>query len=413
MGRGARRRWTTLVLLPASALAQTLTATNFVKYFDYDGIRAVAGTVTVTTTGTTQTLDFSLTGLDNYCAISHTPTDPNGCGIHIHSGTTCAGDAGGHYYDEGTTTDDPWVGIRYGGYGTVAGEDSDTTPGVDTGLLSSDLEGRALIVHNFDGDRIACALLAAPTPAPSSSPTAPTLTPSSSPTPVPVVVDWKRQMDPQTLSVPAGTTVTFTWPSGVNHDVHGMSDAAAFDNCDFGTNKPLSYFPGVSVGPEAGGTKYYGCTKTGHCADGQKIAITWIPEPNAPTPKPTLRPTPRPTVRPTPPMPTLRPSQKPTPRPTIMTTGMEDAGMEEEDGSEDQGEDQGEDQDENKGGGADAAGGGLAIMGIVIAAVVGLLCVGGFVRWKQLQSQDRTSKKGRDTRNPIQRAASESPTTAI
>ena len=85
--------------------------------------------------------------------------------------------------------------------------------------------------------------------------------------------------------------------------------------------------------------------------------------------------------------------------------------MEEEDGSEDQGEDQGEDQDENKGGGADAAGGGLAIMGIVIAAVVGLLCVGGFVRWKQLQSQDRTSKKSRETRNPIQRAAS--PTTAI
>ncbi len=85
--------------------------------------------------------------------------------------------------------------------------------------------------------------------------------------------------------------------------------------------------------------------------------------------------------------------------------------MEEEDGSEDQGEDQGEDQDENKGGGADAAGGGIAIIGIVIAAVVGLLCVGGFVRWKQLQSQDRTSKKGRETRNPIQPAAS--PTTAI
>ena len=85
--------------------------------------------------------------------------------------------------------------------------------------------------------------------------------------------------------------------------------------------------------------------------------------------------------------------------------------MEEEDGSEDQGEDQGEDQDENKGGGANAAGGGLAIIGIVIAAVVGLLCVGGFVRWKQLQSQDRTSKKGRETNNPIQRAAS--PTTAI
>ena len=405
-----------LVLLPASALAQTLTATNFVKYFDYDGMWAVAGTVTVTTTGTTQTLDMTLSGVDNYCSVYHAGSDPLTCGIHVHSGTTCAGDAGGHYYDEGTFTDDPWVGIRYGGWGSTSGSHSGTTS-VDTGLISSDLEGRALIVHDYDGKRIACALLAAPTPAPSFSPTAPTPAPAPAPTPVPVVVDWKRQMDPQTLSVPAGTTVTFVWESGIFHDVHEMSDATDFDNCEFGYNPPLSYMSGVSVGPEAGGTKYYGCTKTGHCADGQKIAITWIPEPNAPTPTPTLKPTPRPTPlpmptpRPTPPMPTLRPSQKPTPRPTIITTGMEDAGMEEEDGSEDQGEDQGEDQDENKGGGADAAGGGLAIMGIVIAAVVGLLCVGGFVRWKQLQSQDRTSKKGRETRNPIQPAAS--PTTAI
>ena len=399
-----------LVLLPASALAQTLTATNFVKYFDYDGMWAVAGTVTVTTTGTTQTLDMTLSGVDNYCSVYHAGADPNTCGIHVHSGTTCTDDAGGHYYNEETITDDPWASIRYGGKGTVSGT-ADGVVSVDTGLQLSELAGHAFIVHGWYGERVACALLAAPTPAPSSSPTAPTPAPAPAPTPVPVVVDWKRQMDSQTLSVPAGTTVTFVWESGIFHDVHEMSDATDFDNCEFGYNPPLSYMSGVSVGPEAGGTKYYGCTKTGHCADGQKIAITWIPEPNAPTPMPTLRPTPRPTVRPTPPMPTLRPSQKPTPRPTIITTGMEDAGMEEEDGSEDQGEDQGEDQDENKGGGADAAGGGLAIMGIVIAAVVGLLCVGGFVRWKQLQSQDRTSKKGRETRNPIQGTAP--PTTAI
>jgi len=389
MGRGARRRWTTLVLLPASALAQTLTATNFVKYFDYDGYTTVSGTVTVTASGTTQTFDMSLTGVDNHCSVWNAGDANNTCGIHVHSGTTCTDDAGGHFYNQDIFADDPWASIRYGGKGTVSGT-ADGVVSVDTGLQLSELAGHAFIVHGWYGERVACALLAAPTPAPSSSPTAPTLKPSPAPTPVPVVVDWKRPMDPQTLSVPAGTTVTFTWPSGVNHDVHELSDATDFDNCDFGTNPPKGYFPGVSVGPEDGGTKYYGCTKTGHCADGQKIAITWVPEAGAPTPKPTLR---------------------PTPRPTIMTTGMEDAGMEEEDGSEDQGEDQGEDQDENKGGGADAAGGGLAIMGIVIAAVVGLLCVGGFVRWKQLHSQDRTSKKGRETRNPIQPAAS--PTTAI
>ena len=217
MERGARRRWTMLVLLPASALAQTLTATNFVKYFDYDGMWAVRETVAVATTGTTQTLDMTLSGVDNYCAIYHEPTDPNVRHPHPLRHMREAG-LGGHYYSEGTFTDDPWVGIRYGGWGSTSGSHSGTTS-VDTGLISSDLEGRALIVHDYDGKRIACALLAAPTPAPSSSPTAPTLKPSPAPTPVPVVVDWKRQMDPQTLSVPAGTTVTFTW-SGVVHDVH-------------------------------------------------------------------------------------------------------------------------------------------------------------------------------------------------
>ena len=297
MGRGARRRWTTLVLLPASALAQTLTATNFVKYFDYDGPLATTGMVTVTTSGTTQTLEYSLTGVDNYCAVHVSGPDDNSCGIHIHSGTTCADDAGGHYYDDGTITNDPWAIVEYGGHGTTSGT-AIGTASVETGLLSSELEGRTLIVHGYDGGRIACALLAGPpTPGPTPSPGNPT---------------------------------------------------------------------------------------------------------RRPTPKPTPRPTLRPTIRPT-----LRPTLRPTPQPTAIT-----ASMEEEDGSEDQGEDQGEDQDENKGGGgADAAGGGLAIMGIVIAAVVGLLCVGGFVRWKQLQSQDRTSKKGRETNNPIQRAAS--PTTAI
>ena len=53
-----------LVLLLPAALAQTLTATDFVKYYNYNGDLAVAGTVTVTTDGTSQTLAYSLTGAD-------------------------------------------------------------------------------------------------------------------------------------------------------------------------------------------------------------------------------------------------------------------------------------------------------------------------------------------------------------
>ena len=64
--------------------------------------------------------------------------------------------------------------------------------------------------------------------------------------------------------------------------------------------------------------------------------------------------------------------------------------MEEEDGSEDQGEDQGEDESEDKG--ADSASGGLAVLGIALAAFLGLLCVGGYVRMKMFGSQDRSHR---------------------
>ena len=76
-------------------------------------------------------------------------------GIHIHSGTTCTGNALGHYYT-GAVTIDPWTSIAY------TSSTSGTTSGslsVDTGALSSSLVGKAMIIHAFDGSRIACALL--------------------------------------------------------------------------------------------------------------------------------------------------------------------------------------------------------------------------------------------------------------
>merc|ERR1719217_491914 len=88
------------------------------------------------------------------------------------------------------------------------------------------------------------------------------------------------------------------------------------------------------------------------------------PQPVAPTPAPTRRPTPRPVRQPT---------RRPTTRPT---TGA--AGMEEEDESEDKG--------------ADSASGGLAVLGIALAAFIGLLCVGGYVRMKMFGSQDRSDR---------------------
>ena len=124
-----------MLLLPA-AVAQ-LTATDFVKYYDYAGSLDTAGTVTVTTDGTSQTLAYSLTAdIDPLCGAGADSGTANSCGIHVHQGTTCTDDAGSHWYDDEEITEDPWATIGYSGAGTV----SDTVD-VDTGLTEVDLVG--------------------------------------------------------------------------------------------------------------------------------------------------------------------------------------------------------------------------------------------------------------------------------
>jgi len=76
-------------------------------------------------------------------------TAGNSCGIHIHSGNTCedASLAGGHYWDN--TGADPWSSITYRrrrGYKCL-----------DIGHVP--IEGKAIVVHDKDGHRVACGLL--------------------------------------------------------------------------------------------------------------------------------------------------------------------------------------------------------------------------------------------------------------
>ena len=152
-----------MLLLPA-AVAQ-LTATNFVKYYNYNG-DLVSGTVTVTSDGTSQTLAYSLSNVDPLCGAGADSDTANSCGVHIHLGTTCTDDAGGHWYDDESISEDPWASVSYIGVTSA----SDTTDPVDTGETAADLVGRALIIHGFDGGRIACALLTAPASAPRTVP---------------------------------------------------------------------------------------------------------------------------------------------------------------------------------------------------------------------------------------------------
>jgi hypothetical protein len=126
-------------------------------YFSYSGSLAVSGSVgPVTSNGTTQSFPYALSGVDPACA-SGAGTAANSCGIYIHTGMTCTADAGGHYFTSPVVAD-PWTSISYT---SATGDAMGYVWGVTTGGRSGDIVGRAVVVHGYDGGRIACALLAA------------------------------------------------------------------------------------------------------------------------------------------------------------------------------------------------------------------------------------------------------------
>ena len=149
-----------VISVNVTAPAPELMATSFVPYFSYTGDLVVAGTVgPVKTIGTTQSFTFHLSGIDPACSSGHHGPASNSCGMHIHAAKTCAADAGGHFFL--SVTSDPWASISYRA-DVHDGSTGPVTSGVrtvNTGALASDLEGRAMIVHDHAGGRIGCALL--------------------------------------------------------------------------------------------------------------------------------------------------------------------------------------------------------------------------------------------------------------
>jgi hypothetical protein len=84
-------------------------------------------------------------------------TNANGCGAHIHAGTSCvdATSQGGHYYDAVEVKEDPW---KYAGYHTTDGNgDAHYTGCLATG--ETVFENKAFVLHGETGGRVACGLL--------------------------------------------------------------------------------------------------------------------------------------------------------------------------------------------------------------------------------------------------------------
>lgn len=133
---------------------------DFVRYPGYWGGLNVHGTVTLAGGSGHQRLTWRLKGLDSACKLGAGGHVKNGCGIHVHTGTSCNVDSkvGGHYFSSSLTSD-PWAPVVY-----VSDSDGtsvqDEGVSVATGLSNEDILGRVVVVHELNsGARIACGLI--------------------------------------------------------------------------------------------------------------------------------------------------------------------------------------------------------------------------------------------------------------
>ena len=140
--------------------AAQLSAQNFRPYYTYNGNLRVGGQCGVTSSGTRQTFTCTLTNVDPQC--TRVGPQANSCGIHIHQGTSCETNAQGHYYKT-PVTQDPWTNVVYqsGTAGATGAPSNVPSTVVNTGATETEVAGKTMIVHGYDGGRIACAVLQA------------------------------------------------------------------------------------------------------------------------------------------------------------------------------------------------------------------------------------------------------------
>jgi len=147
------------IIIPAMLQVPAMT-----PYFSYTGNLKVSGGADVYGFGVTNTagqyLKWSFTGVDPQCKNGASNT-PNSCGVHIHQGMNCSGNALGHYWNKTTFGTDPWATVNYkadmswnGKFVTVSHD------AVVTGFENTIVNGHTMIVHDYTGGRISCGIIA-------------------------------------------------------------------------------------------------------------------------------------------------------------------------------------------------------------------------------------------------------------
>jgi len=139
----------------------TLTALEMAATEESSG---VTGEVTVfQDAGKSVSYIGSATGLEANLVCDGPDLAPNGCGVHVHKGNNCTSlaDQGGHLF-EGTP--DPWMSKVYPSSTAFVSATRAFSGTVyrtaSTQLSMGSVAGKAFIVHNMAGKRVACGVLA-------------------------------------------------------------------------------------------------------------------------------------------------------------------------------------------------------------------------------------------------------------
>lgn len=115
----------------------------------------VSGKVTIFVSSTGLQGVGSATGLEtNVGANASDCNVKNGCGVHVHNGTSCDNPTsqGDHFF---TKEPDPWSSIRYSSSSAVG----DASFEFDVATSATSVSGKPFIIHNKAGGRVACGIL--------------------------------------------------------------------------------------------------------------------------------------------------------------------------------------------------------------------------------------------------------------
>lgn len=118
------------------------------------------GQVKITKQGYDIWIDMSMYNLAKHCPKSK--TKKGGCGIHIHQGTDCH-NPGDHYWNKDIFgSNDPWSAVMYDsdkhGHADTAETGSIAMP-FGNGFSFKHNVGHVIVMHSFNGEKIACGVL--------------------------------------------------------------------------------------------------------------------------------------------------------------------------------------------------------------------------------------------------------------